>query len=313
MSRPTEVPLIIKSVGPPVSGEAHCKRGSDLSYCTDHTSIARPPCRSPSPATFIFLFHSHVLKKITSGGSESVLILALSDDIAYGSRRNDNRSLCVADLISGFIFGSTIVLQDHSPSGLLICLAISTGLVIFNVTLGFGKDMSEVDPAVVPKIALTGTIFGLFAVLSAAWSKTSFALTLIRLVDGWMSWFLWFLIIATNITMDLVIVFSFVKCTPAKKVWHSNLPGTCWNPMVATYYNIFAGVPPPLQPPNATRCSALAARTGLWIELASLYGALPSVPSPSWQHPFPSCAYWYCAFTAARLIKSPIDLYALFE
>ncbi|ENH71286.1 hypothetical protein FOQG_13585 [Fusarium oxysporum f. sp. raphani 54005] len=131
--------------------------------------------------------------------------------------------------------------DDYILIAAWICLAIGTGLVIFNVTLGFGKDMSEVDPAVVPKIALTGTIFGLFAVLSAAWSKTSFALTLIRLVDGWMSWFLWFLIIATNITMDLVIVFSFVKCTPAKKVWHSSLPGTCWNPMVATYYNIFAG------------------------------------------------------------------------
>ncbi|KAF5621701.1 uncharacterized protein FTJAE_11134 [Fusarium tjaetaba] len=122
-----------------------------------------------------------------------------------------------------------------------ICLAIGTGLVIFNVTLGFGKDQSDVDPAVVPTIALTGTIFGIFGVLSASWSKTSFALTLIRLVDDWMSWFLWFLIISTNIIMDLVIVFSFVKCTPAKKVWHSNLPGTCWNPMVATYYNIFAG------------------------------------------------------------------------
>ncbi|RKL08250.1 hypothetical protein BFJ68_g9597 [Fusarium oxysporum] len=203
--------------------------------------------------------------------------------------------------------------DDYILIAAWICLAIGTGLVIFNVTLGFGKDMSEVDPAVVPKIALTGTIFGLFAVLSAAWSKTSFALTLIRLVDGWMSWFLWFLIIATNITMDLVIVFSFVKCTPAKKVWHSSLPGTCWNPMVATYYNIFAGVPPPLLVRNATKCLASAARIELWIELASLYGALPSVPSPSWQHPFPSCAYWYCAFTAARLIKSPIDLYALFE
>ncbi|KAF4947056.1 hypothetical protein FGADI_10686 [Fusarium gaditjirri] len=41
--------------------------------------------------------------------------------------------------------------------------------------------------------------------------------------------------------MNLVIVFSFVKCTPAKKVWHSSLPGHCWNPLVATYYNIFAG------------------------------------------------------------------------
>ncbi|KAF5634279.1 phenylacetyl ligase [Fusarium sp. NRRL 52700] len=123
----------------------------------------------------------------------------------------------------------------------LVCLAIGTGLVIYNVTLGFGKDQSQVDPAVVPTIALTGTIFGIFGVLSASWSKTSFALTLIRLVDGWTSWFLWFLIISTNIIMDLVIVFSFVKCTPAKKVWHSSLPGTCWNPMVATYYNIFAG------------------------------------------------------------------------
>ncbi|KAF5695334.1 integral membrane protein pth11 [Fusarium denticulatum] len=126
-------------------------------------------------------------------------------------------------------------------SGLEVCLAIGTGLVIFNVTLGFGKDQSDVDPAVVPTIALTGTIFGIFGVLSASWSKSSFALTLIRLVDGWMSWFLWFLIISTNIIMDLVIVFSFVKCTPAEKVWHSSLPGTCWNPMVATYYNIFAG------------------------------------------------------------------------
>ncbi|KAF4342119.1 kinesin light chain 1 [Fusarium beomiforme] len=122
-----------------------------------------------------------------------------------------------------------------------VCLAIATGLEIYNVSLGFGKDISEVDPAVVPTIALVGTLFGLFAVLSAAWSKTSFALTLLRLVDGWMSWFLWFLIIATNIIMDLVIIFSFVKCTPAKKVWHSKLPGTCWNPLVATYYNIFAG------------------------------------------------------------------------
>ena len=113
--------------------------------------------------------------------------------------------------------------------------------MIYEVQLGFGKDITEVDPANVPTIALTGTIFGLFAVLSAAWSKTSFALTLIRLVDGWMNWFLWFLIVSMNIIMNLVIVFSFIKCTPAEKVWRSSVEGTCWNPLVATYYNIFAG------------------------------------------------------------------------
>ena len=64
---------------------------------------------------------------------------------------------------------------------------------------------------------------------------------LIRLVDGWMNWFLWFLIVSMNIIMNLVIVFSFIKCTPAEKVWRSSVQGTCWNPLVATYYNIFAG------------------------------------------------------------------------
>ncbi|RGP72916.1 hypothetical protein FLONG3_6554 [Fusarium longipes] len=115
------------------------------------------------------------------------------------------------------------------------------GLAIFDVSLGFGKDISQVDPSNVPKIALTGTIYGLFAVLAVSWSKTSFALTLIRLEDGWNYWFLWFLIVTMNIIMNLVIVFSFVKCTPSRKVWHSSLPGTCWKPGVATYYNVFAG------------------------------------------------------------------------
>ncbi|KAG8354018.1 hypothetical protein FVEN_g8237 [Fusarium venenatum] len=131
--------------------------------------------------------------------------------------------------------------DDHFLIAAWICLLISTGLTIFDVSLGFGKDISKVNPANVPTIALTGTIYGLFACLSVAWSKTSFALTLLRLEDGWKYWFLWFLIITMNIIMNLVIVFSFVKCAPARKVWHSNLPGTCWNPLVATYYNVFAG------------------------------------------------------------------------
>ncbi|KAI1073234.1 hypothetical protein LB507_010845 [Fusarium sp. FIESC RH6] len=131
--------------------------------------------------------------------------------------------------------------DDHVLIASWISFAIALALMIYEVQLGFGRDITEVDPANVPTIALTGTIFGLFAVLSAAWSKTSFALTLIRLVDGWMNWFLWFLIVSMNIIMNLVIVFSFIKCTPAEKVWRSSVEGTCWNPLVATYYNIFAG------------------------------------------------------------------------
>ncbi|CAG1995436.1 unnamed protein product [Fusarium graminearum] len=131
--------------------------------------------------------------------------------------------------------------DDHVLIAAWICLVICVALTIFDVSLGFGKDISKVNPANVPTIALTGTLYGLFACLAVAWSKTSFALTLLRLESGWKYWFLWFLIITMNIIMNLVIVFSFVKCTPARKVWHSSLPGTCWNPLVATYYNVFAG------------------------------------------------------------------------
>ncbi|KAM5368768.1 hypothetical protein ACJZ2D_009322 [Fusarium nematophilum] len=131
--------------------------------------------------------------------------------------------------------------DDHLLIAAWVSLAVAVALAVHVVTLGFGKDVSEVDPANVPEIALVATINGIFSVFAATWSKTSFALTLIRLQGGWINRLLWVVIVSMNIIMNLVIIFSFVKCTPAQKVWHSNMPGKCWNPLVATYYNIFAG------------------------------------------------------------------------
>ncbi|KAH7321330.1 hypothetical protein B0I35DRAFT_501481 [Stachybotrys elegans] len=45
-----------------------------------------------------------------------------------------------------------------------ICLLVATGISIYDVELGLGKDISEVDPRNVPQIALVGTIYGIFAV-----------------------------------------------------------------------------------------------------------------------------------------------------
>ncbi|KAL6410920.1 hypothetical protein AUP68_07352 [Ilyonectria robusta] len=137
--------------------------------------------------------------------------------------------------------GRTFWWDDHVLIAAWTSLAIATGLAVYIVTLGFGKEIEDVDPANVPTIILTATILSLFAVFAAAWSKTSFALTLIRLVDSWMKKLLWTVVVAMNIVMNLVIIFSFVKCTPVGKVWDSSIPGTCWDPYVTTYYNIFAG------------------------------------------------------------------------
>ncbi|RYC78703.1 hypothetical protein BFJ63_vAg18424 [Fusarium oxysporum f. sp. narcissi] len=132
--------------------------------------------------------------------------------------------------------------DDHVLIAAWISLAIATALAIYIVTLGFGKEIEDVDPANVPTIVLTGTIYGAFAVFAIAWSKTSFALTLIRLVDGRTRKLLWAIIVVMNLLMDLAIVLLFIQCNPPEKVWNSSMPGTCWDPKVSTYYNIFAGV-----------------------------------------------------------------------
>nr|RBQ85109.1 hypothetical protein FVER53263_13238 [Fusarium verticillioides] len=151
--------------------------------------------------------------------------------------------------------------------------------------------------------------------------------------------------------MDLVIVFSFVKCTPAKKVWHSNLPGTCWNPMVATYYNIFAGAFSGLV--DLILCViawtiiwklSMRTREKIGVGIALTFGVFAAAAAAAkcykmlglssknrtldrvgiiiwsttecavqlWQHPFPSCAFSYYVFTAGLPIKYQIDLCALF-
>jgi len=44
---------------------------------------------------------------------------------------------------------------------------------------------------------------GFFSIVSAAWSKTSFAITLLRISDGWTYKFIWFIIISVNLSLGL--------------------------------------------------------------------------------------------------------------
>jgi hypothetical protein len=44
-----------------------------------------------------------------------------------------------------------------------------------------------------------------------------------------------------NIFMILSAILGWVQCTPTRKIWMPNVPGTCWNPNTLLTYNIFAG------------------------------------------------------------------------
>lgn len=76
------------------------------------------------------------------------------------------------------------------------------------------------------------------AVVSQSWSKTSFAVTLLYISDGWMSVFLWFAIVSMNILFGLGALFFWIGCTPVEKAWRPLVMGTCPDPS----FNIVFGI-----------------------------------------------------------------------
>lgn len=81
-----------------------------------------------------------------------------------------------------------------------------------------------------------------FAILAVAISKTSFAVTLLRLaVRPWHSYVIWFIIVSLNTIMLLCGIFQFVQCSPTEKLWNLDVSGACWDPRIQINFAIFAG------------------------------------------------------------------------
>jgi hypothetical protein len=119
-------------------------------------------------------------------------------------------------------------------------LLVSIILVTLSVFKGLGKHIYNVPLENMLTMGLMGNFTGTFSILAAVWSKTSFALTLLRLMSGRMRVVLWAIIATINIFMGLNAVFIWTRCSPASKVWDPFSPGTCWEPHVYPAYGMFA-------------------------------------------------------------------------
>ncbi|KAI1378734.1 hypothetical protein F4677DRAFT_453404 [Hypoxylon crocopeplum] len=106
-------------------------------------------------------------------------------------------------------------------------------LVSINVAAGFGKHtedlIAEYGPEHIVPITLRETIVGFLMTLAIAWSKTSFAVTLLRITRGKTKAFVWMIIITMNIFMTVGALSLFLQCSPVAKSWDDNIPGTCWH------------------------------------------------------------------------------------
>jgi hypothetical protein len=77
---------------------------------------------------------------------------------------------------------------------------------------GFGKHIQFVDPAEIPRLLVLGKISSTFSIGAIVLSKTSFSLTLLRITDGYIRHFIWFVIVSMNVTMTLNLVTVWLQC-----------------------------------------------------------------------------------------------------
>jgi len=124
-----------------------------------------------------------------------------------------------------------------------ICITVESALLSVMTSLGYGFHIWDFDAQNnMRPLLLIINVAGTFSVTATIWSKTSFAITLLRLANGSKSLkvLIWFIIVSMNIAMGLSALFPWVACRPVRKAWDFLVEGTCWDPTVTVHYHIFS-------------------------------------------------------------------------
>ncbi|KAG7291948.1 hypothetical protein NEMBOFW57_001977 [Staphylotrichum longicolle] len=131
-----------------------------------------------------------------------------------------------------------------NPKGvtiIAILLLASCAASTTNARLGFGLRFYQVPLENLLTFGVLSNISGFTSIIAVACSKTSFAITLLRLSDGWMKWFIIALLVLLNTTHYLSALFFWVSCNPPAKTYNVMLPGECWPTSVTVKYSLFVG------------------------------------------------------------------------
>lgn len=130
--------------------------------------------------------------------------------------------------------------ESFALMGVQVCILIECAALSAGTGLGYGLHVWDFNFANMGALLMYMNVAGTFSVTAAIWSKTSFAVTMLRLTEGKMKWFIWYIIISMNIAMGLTALFPWIQCKPVNKAWDIFVPGQCWSPEVLVHYNIFS-------------------------------------------------------------------------
>ncbi|KAK5661807.1 hypothetical protein OQA88_9909 [Cercophora sp. LCS_1] len=133
--------------------------------------------------------------------------------------------------------------DDHVLIAAWLSLALSNSFVSVAISLGFGRPLSQFNfDRDLDVFLLMSNLAGTFSILAACWSKTSFAITVLRISSGWMKGLVWVIIITVNLSLGVAVAITWGQCTPIEKIWQPLLDGECWPKYVQIRYNTFTAV-----------------------------------------------------------------------
>ncbi|KAK4150047.1 hypothetical protein C8A00DRAFT_18365 [Chaetomidium leptoderma] len=116
---------------------------------------------------------------------------------------------------------------------------LATHMVVY---FTYGRHSWDFQPPDIDAFVLVVAVRATFTVVAIAWTKTAFAMTLLRLTDRseWMKRLLWVVIITMNIAMGISALFFWIQCRPLARSWTPSIPGSCWDSKINERYNIFS-------------------------------------------------------------------------
>ncbi|PTU18197.1 hypothetical protein P175DRAFT_0443763 [Aspergillus ochraceoroseus IBT 24754] len=134
--------------------------------------------------------------------------------------------------------------DDLIAAAAVACLLGYAAVCHAAADIGLGRHVQVVaqNPKDLVNLARLSSISQTLAIMACAWGKTSFAVTLLRIVvKRWMTVLLCFIIITVNVINLLAALFVFVQCKDPRRNWDPSVKTKCWPTHVFTDYSLFVG------------------------------------------------------------------------
>lgn len=106
-------------------------------------------------------------------------------------------------------------------------LLLNGALTTLLIHMGLGSPNFALTPDNVEDVALLGLSSLTTGIVSQAWSKTSFAMTLLRMTEGWWHHVVLISIVTVNVFFGVSATLFWVGCDPVEKRWKPLTPGRC--------------------------------------------------------------------------------------